>query len=56
MNLIRRLLLTSAASLASVVGVPSARVADLPARKQRRSNLSAARLSLVSGNAKGESQ
>jgi phosphate-selective porin OprO/OprP len=54
MKLIRRLLLTSAASLASVVGVPSARAADLPARKQRRSNLSAARLSLVSGNTRGE--
>ncbi len=43
MNLIRRLLLTLAASLAPVVGVPGARAADLPARKQRRSDLSAAR-------------
>ena len=54
MNLIRRLLPTSAASLAWVVVVPGARAADLPARKQRRSNLSAARLSLVSGNTRGE--
>ena len=33
MRFIKRLLLTSAASLASAVGVPGARAADLPARQ-----------------------
>jgi phosphate-selective porin OprO/OprP len=53
MSFIKRLLLTSAAS-SSVAGVPGARAADLAARKQRGGNPSAARLSLVSGNTKGE--
>jgi hypothetical protein len=48
------LFLASAASLAGVTFVPGCRAADIPARKQRRSNLSAARLSLVFGNAKSE--
>ncbi len=54
MSFKKMLLLTPAASLAPVAGLPGAGAADLPARKQRRGNVSAARLSSVSGNAKGE--
>ncbi|MGB6176707.1 MAG: hypothetical protein WBF43_10325 [Methylocella sp.] len=45
MSFIKRLLLASAASRASVAGLPGARAAGLPAPKQRRGNVSAAKLS-----------
>jgi hypothetical protein len=52
----KMLFLASAASLAGVTFVPGCRAADLRRGKLRRWNMSAAKLSLVSGNTKGKSQ